>query len=89
MVGAHANQFLVVCRFPEYRRPVVDNFRGQNVQVNIDRRYDEDDPEIEKKVRETDENCVRSEGMELQTEHFAGTYPIDLMPSQVRGEELK
>ncbi|KAL3083062.1 hypothetical protein niasHS_010864 [Heterodera schachtii] len=56
-------------------------------QANIDQRYGEDDPEIEKKVRETDEDCVRSKPMELQTENFVVTYPIDIMPKFVIGKE--
>ncbi|KAH7730920.1 tetratricopeptide repeat domain 17 [Aphelenchoides avenae] len=50
-------------------------------QQLIERRYAEDDPEIEDKIRKNDPNCVRSKPLDLQTEHFMVTYPIDLIRS--------
>lgn len=65
-------------------------------QVQLDSRYDYDDPDIEEKVwisdniiqtviyndqiRSSDVNCIRSSGLDLRTEHFVVTYSADLMP---------
>jgi hypothetical protein len=48
-------------------------------QVLIERRYDRDDPGIEQKLRETNEDCIRSKSMELETEQFLTHYPINLL----------
>uniref|UniRef100_A0A915CY43 Uncharacterized protein n=1 Tax=Ditylenchus dipsaci TaxID=166011 RepID=A0A915CY43_9BILA len=57
-------------------------------QVSIEKRYDDDDPEIEKKIRSTDPNCVESQPLDLQTENFIKTYTSDLAPNFILHSDL-
>jgi len=52
----------------------------EHQQDAIERRYDEDDPELENKIRSTDPDCVSAGSLELNSENFIDTYPIDYMP---------
>lgn len=52
----------------------------ENQQVAIERRYDEDDPELENKIRSTDPDCISAGSLELNSENFIDAYPIDYMP---------
>uniref|UniRef100_A0A914LYQ1 Uncharacterized protein n=2 Tax=Meloidogyne incognita group TaxID=654580 RepID=A0A914LYQ1_MELIC len=48
-------------------------------QVLIEKRYDDDDPQIENKIRATNLDCIRSKNFELQPENFLTVYPFDLV----------
>uniref|UniRef100_A0A1I8BI43 TPR_REGION domain-containing protein n=1 Tax=Meloidogyne hapla TaxID=6305 RepID=A0A1I8BI43_MELHA len=48
-------------------------------QILIEKRYDDDDPEIEQKIRRTNVDCIKSKGFELQPENFLTVYPFDLV----------
>jgi hypothetical protein len=51
-------------------------------QAIIEKRYDEDDPELELKIRQTDPDCIRSEQIDLHPKFFTDTYPINLVFAQ-------
>lgn len=58
-------------------------------QQNIEKRYNDDDPNLELKIRENDKNCIKSRPLDLQTENFVSTYTIDLLPNYLHSLQFK
>ncbi|KAI1719657.1 tetratricopeptide repeat protein 17 [Ditylenchus destructor] len=71
--------FMNQIEWVEERNRLDEFTKGQ--QEIIEKRYSDDDPEIEEKIKRNDPNCIKSRSISLEMENFVVPYATDLVPN--------
>ncbi|KAI1720493.1 tetratricopeptide repeat domain-containing protein [Ditylenchus destructor] len=71
--------FMNQIKWVEERNRLDEFTKGQ--QAIIEKRYSDDDPEIEEKIKSNDPNCIKSRSISLEMENFVVSYATDLVPN--------